>query len=199
MRITIKKPSLLLMFSGGLDSLAALHLLLTTQPEPIHVHHVHLSNSENRTLAEATAVDKVRRYYAETGKPLDYSESNIQYPSVNGQFFYDTDVTRFMGGYIAARAPILGVAYGRTADDVADSSLSARTQTGNDIFKVLTDVPMLFPVVHMTKQECYDSLPPELRELAWSCRRPICFEDKSLPCGRCKTCRAMKGINRGTS
>ena len=38
MRITIKKPSLLLMFSGGLDSLAALHLLLTTQSEPVHVH-----------------------------------------------------------------------------------------------------------------------------------------------------------------
>ena len=197
MRITIKKPSLLLMFSGGLDSLAALHLLRTTQPEPIHVHHVHLVNSENRTLAEATAVDKVRRYYAETGKPLDYSESNIQYPSVNGQFFYDTDVTRFMGGYIAARAPILGVAYGRTADDVADGTLSARTQTGNDIFKVLTDVPMLFPVVHMTKQECYDSLPPELRLRAWSCRRPVYMHDWIAECGKCKTCRAMKGINRG--
>ena len=197
MRITIKQPSLLLMFSGGLDSLAALHLLLTTQSEPVHVHHVHLVNSENRTLAEATAVDKVRRYYAETGKPLHYSESNIQYPSVNGQFFYDTDVTRFMGGYIAARAPILGVAYGRTADDVADGTLSARTQTGNDIFKVLTDVPMLFPVMHMTKQQSYDSLPPALRDLAWSCRRPVYQASGIDACGKCKTCRAMKGINRG--
>ena len=199
MRITIKKPSLLLMFSGGLDSLAALHLLLTTQPEPVHVHHVHLSNSENRTEAERHAVEAVRRYYAHAGQPLDYSESFFQYPSVNGQFFYDTDVTRFMGGYIAARAPILGVAYGRTADDVADGTLSARTQTGNDIFGVLTDVPMLFPVVHMTKQECYDSLPPELRLLAWSCRRPVYTHDEIKECGKCKTCRAMKGINRGTS
>ena len=193
----IAKPSLLLMFSGGLDSLAALHLLLTTQSEPIHVHHVHLHNVEGRTEAERTAVDKVRRYYAETGKPLDYSESNVQYPSVNGQFFYDTDVTRFMGGYIASRAPILGVAYGRTADDVADSSLSERTRTGNEIFKVLTDVPMLFPVVHMTKQECYDFLPAELRELAWSCRRPVYQASGIVACGKCKTCKAMKGIIRG--
>ena len=56
---------------------------------------------------------------------------------------------------------------------------------------------MLFPVVHMTKQECYDSLPPELRLLAWSCRRPVYTHDEIMECGKCKTCRAMKGINRG--
>ena len=189
----IVKPSLLLMFSGGLDSLAALHLLRTTQSEPIHVHHVHLHNVEGRTEAERNAVEAVRAYYGD----LDYSESNIQYPSVNGQFFYDTDVTRFMGGYIASRAPILGVAYGRTADDVADSSLVERTRTGNEIFKVLTDVPMLFPVMHMTKQECYDFLPAELRDLAWSCRRPVYGPEFTTSCGKCKTCKAMKGIIRG--
>ena len=194
--MNITKPCTLVMFSGGLDSLAVLHLLLS-KGERVHVHHVHLHNVEGRAPAEANAVGAVRDYYTRTGKPLDYSESNVHYPSVNGQFFYDTDVTRFMGGYIAARAPVTGVAYGRTADDVADSTLNARTQTGNDIFKVLTDVPMLFPVVHMTKQECYDSLPPALRDLAWSCRRPSYTGNGPLTCGKCKTCRAMKGINRG--
>ena len=192
------------MFSGGLDSLAVLHRLLTTQSEPVHVHHVHLINVERRTDAERRAVDSVKHYYAAQGTPLDYSESHFQYPSFNNQFFYDTDVTRFIGGFIASRSPILGVAYGRTADDVADNTLNARTQTGNDIFKVFTDVPMLFPVMHMTKQECYDSLPPELRALAWSCRRPVyvplgpdIVPDDIVPCGKCKTCKAMKEIEDG--
>lgn len=194
--MNITKPCTLVMFSGGLDSLAVLHLLLS-KGEPVHVHHVHLHNIEGRVMAEAEAVNAVRNYYASIGKPLDYSESSVQYPTVNGSFFYDTDVTRFMGGYIAARAPILGVAYGRTADDVADSTLNARTQSGNDIFKVLTDVPMLFPVMHMTKQQCFDSLPAELRELAWSCRRPVRRQGGHAACGKCKTCRAMKDIKRG--
>ena len=196
--MNITKPCTLVMFSGGLDSLAVLHLLLS-KGERVHVHHVHLHNIEGRVMAEAEAVNAVRDYYANIGNPLDYSESSVQYPTVNGSFFYDTDVTRFMGGYIAARAPILGVAYGRTADDVADSTLNERTQSGNDIFKVMTDVPMLFPVVHMTKQQCFDSLPAELRKLAWSCRRPVRSQGGHTACGKCKTCRAMKEINRGAA
>lgn len=197
MRITIKKPSLLLMFSGGLDSLAALHLLLTTQPEPIHVHHVHLSNIENRTQAEHNAVDAVRAYYEQAGAPLDYSESYMQYPVVNGSFFYDTDVTHFMSAYIAARAPITSVAFGYLDIDRLNMQ---RLPTANVLFEAMApSIPRIYPIAGWSKQQVYDSLPPELRELAWSCRRPIYFEDKSLPCGRCKTCKAMKRINRGTS
>lgn len=187
----IKQPCTLLMFSGGLDSLAALHVLRESG-ERVHVHHVHIHNVEARAAAEHKAVDAVRRYYGD----LDYSESIMQFPTVNGGFLYDTDVTRFMGGYIASRSNgmVKAVAYGRTADDVADRTLSSRTEPSNEIFKVFTDTPMIFPVVQFTKRECSALLPPDLRQLSWSCRRPIYLQDETQACGKCKACKALASI-----
>ena len=191
----IKQPCTLLMFSGGLDSLAALHVLRESG-ERVHVHHVHIHNIEARAAAEHKAVDAVRHYYTTAGDPLDYSESIMQFPTVNGGFLYDTDVTRFMGGYIASRSGgmVKAVAYGRTADDVADRTLSSRTEPSNELFKVFTNTPMIFPVVQFTKRECSALLPPELRQLSWSCRRPIYTNDGATPCGKCKACKALANI-----
>lgn len=192
----IKHPCTLLMFSGGLDSLAALHVLRESG-ERVHVHHVHIHNIEARAVAEHQAVEAIRRYYAAAGDPLDYSESIMQFPTVNGGFLYGTDVTRFMGGYIASRSHgnVKAVAYGRTADDdVADRTLSSRTEPSNELFKVFTDTPMIFPVVQFTKRECSALLPPDLRQLSWSCRRPIYLQDETQACGKCKACKALASI-----
>lgn len=193
--MNITKPCTLLMFSGGLDSLAALHLM-RTQGEAVHVHHMHLHNIENRTMAEANAVNAIRAYYGD----LDYSESTFQYPSVNGQFFYDTEVYKFMAGYLASRAPaIKAVAIGRNLDDGFSTAFEARVASGNKALRAFTDIPVVYPVGHLTKQQCFDLLPVDLRELAWSCRRPRYVQDETIACGKCKPCRAMKGINRGAA
>ena len=190
----IKQPCTLLMFSGGLDSLAALHLL-RSQGEHVHVHHMHLHNAEGRAPAEQRAVEAIRAYYDQTGRPLEYSESSFQYPSINGQFFYDTEVYKFMAGYIASRAPaVKAVAIGRNLDDGFSPAFEARVASGNKALRAFTDVPVVYPVGHLTKRQCSALLPPELRALAWSCRRPVYLHDETRACGKCKTCKALANI-----
>jgi len=46
---------ILLMFSGGLDSTGVFWKLIQ-EKEKLHVHHLYLSNKENRAEAEAVAV-----------------------------------------------------------------------------------------------------------------------------------------------
>jgi 7-cyano-7-deazaguanine synthase in queuosine biosynthesis len=49
-------------------------------------------------------------------------------------------------------------------------------------------------VYHATKRELAASLPPELVELTWSCRRPVRRGGDWVPCGACKACLARHGI-----
>lgn len=186
----ITTPTILVMFSGGLDSLAALHVLRTTQTLPLHVHHVHIHNVENRAPAESRTVNAVREYYGD----LDYSESTMQFPSVNGSFLYDSQVYRYMAGYIASLSPIVSIAVGHTKDDAHAPGIAQRIELGDKVLGAFTTVPVIYPVEHLTKQECYMLLPSDLRELAWSCRRPAYTSGTPKPCGHCRTCRELDRI-----
>lgn len=191
MNVVINQPTILLLFSGGLDSIAALHVLLTTQSLPVHCHHIRIENAENRADAEAIAVQAVRDYYPPG--TFGYSESMMAFPKVNGTFLFDVDVTRFMAGYIAFKAQgnIVAIAHGHVKDDDRDPTLPQRLARATKILTAFTRTPLIEPVGHMTKAECIAMLPPELRKLAWSCRRPT-YNPEPQACGKCKTCKQLK-------
>ena len=56
-------------------------------------------------------------------------------------------------------------------------------------------VQWIYPVYDMTKPALAASLPRELVELTWSCRRPVRNMEQWAPCGVCKACLARQGIS----
>jgi 7-cyano-7-deazaguanine synthase in queuosine biosynthesis len=193
---------ILCMYSGGLDSAGVLHLLLTRdeyKDYAVHVHHMHLVNPENRAPAERTATLSALDYLRQNGaRSFGYSESLHRYPAFDSSFIWDADICAFMAGNICNASPnIRYVALGRTRTDVetAGHEFERRMARAQAIFlavKAMNPHPSeyIFPVAHLTKQELWETIPPELRERTWSCRRPVYEDDgkSARACGRCISC-----------
>ena len=183
------------MYSGGLDSLGMVYKLLTEaeyKDYGIHVHHVHNKNVENRWRAEAVAVEHAVTELRALGFKFEYSTSEIGTSPYGMNFMYDTDTMNFFAGYVcSANLNIKKVAMGMQAND-ANQSLEDRRVRANNILRAFTDVEKIFPVLTMTKREIYDMLPESLRDMFWSCRRPVYTEKNIAPCGKCDTCVKLR-------
>jgi 7-cyano-7-deazaguanine synthase in queuosine biosynthesis len=191
----MEQPIILAMYSGGLDSLGMIYKLLT-DPEykdyGLHIHHIHNKNVENRDQAEAIVVPLVLKELKKLGFSFDYSESEIRTQPYGNKFLYDTDSINFFAGYICSVNPnIKKVAMGMQAND-ANQSLEDRRKRADAILAAFTDVGKIYPVLEMSKREIYDMLPANLRNMFWSCRRPVYTEKNVVPCGRCDTCRKLR-------
>jgi 7-cyano-7-deazaguanine synthase in queuosine biosynthesis len=191
----MEQQIILAMYSGGLDSLGMIYKLLT-DPEykdyKLHIHHIHNRNIENRDKAEAIIVEKVLVELERLGFSFVYSESQIASQPYNGKFMYDTDSINFFAGYICSANPnIVKVAMGMQANDY-NIALEDRRKRADAILAAFTDVGKIYPVLEMTKREIYDSLPESLRDMFWSCRKPVYTEKNIAPCGRCDTCVKLK-------
>ena len=189
------KPIILAMYSGGLDSLGMIYKLLTESEYKdyfIHIHHVHNHNVENRDRAEAIVVEKVLKELEQLGFDFIYSESRISSQSYGMNFLYDSDTINFFAGYICSANPdIVKVAMGMQAND-GNHALEDRRKRADQILAAFTPVEKIYPVLTMSKREIYDSLPESLRNMFWSCRRPIYKEKSIAPCLKCDTCVKLR-------
>lgn len=191
----MEQPTILAMYSGGLDSLGMVYKLLTEEEYKdyaVHVHHVHNKNAENRWRAEQIAVDIATKELKNLSFKFAYSESEIGTLPFGDKFMFDTDSMNFFAGYVCSVNPnIVKVAMGMQAND-ANQRLEERRIRGNKILQAFTTAEKIYPVMNMTKREIYDMLPESLRNMFWSCRRPIYSEKNIAPCGRCDTCVKLR-------
>ena len=191
----MEQQAILAMYSGGLDSLGMTYKLLT-DPEykdyVIHIHHVHQRNVEHRDRAEAVVVEMVLKELERLGFSFVYSESEIGSQPYNGKFMFDTDSINFFAGYLCSVNPnIKKVAMGMQAND-SNHSLEDRRKRANAILAAFTPVEKIYPVLDMTKREIYASLPNTLKNMFWSCRRPVYSEKNIAPCLKCDTCVKLR-------
>jgi 7-cyano-7-deazaguanine synthase in queuosine biosynthesis len=191
----MESKTILAMYSGGLDSLGMVYRLLT-DPEykdyALHIHHVHNRNVENRDRAEGIVVPMVLKELKRLGFTFDYSESEIGSQPYGLNFLYDSDTMNFFAGYICSANPnIVKVAMGMQAND-GNHSLEERRKRADKILAAFTDVGKIYPVLNMTKREIYNSLPDTLKNMFWSCRRPVYTEKNIAPCLKCDTCVKLR-------
>ena len=78
----------LILFSGGLDSLAMTYLMLkSAKDNDLHIHHINIENIESRAKAEATAVKSAVEYFQTNNYPkFVYTESTIAAPNFGRSF-----------------------------------------------------------------------------------------------------------------
>ena len=188
--------TIVIMLSGGLDSVAALYRTVTDDAYKglhVHAHHVRLYSVEHRFDAEYEAVKSVMAWF-DNWYPgaVGFSVSHFQVPQC-GTLLFDNYATKFVGGYFASH-PLIRVGYGVTADDRDHNQGATHLQKGFEIWNVFATEPALYPVQDWSKAECWNNLPPDLRELTWSCRRPVRKSTGFEPCNRCWACKELDRI-----
>ena len=192
----------LVMFSGGLDSTAMLVKLLAETQDELRVHHIRLANKERRDEAEQRAVEAIVAWCRERYRPFRYSESGLDFRELEA-IPIDYLSIAFVACQVAIDTPRCNrIAVAALARDTDIDNRSARQRR---VFDALyecyrarklgeSEVQWIYPVYHSTKQELAAALAPPLRELTWSCRRPVREAERWRACGACKACLARQEI-----
>lgn len=187
--------SIVLMFSGGLDSTAALHCIIN---DPlyvgfnVHLHHVKVITFRNRHDSELKSVVDIYQYYNNI-RDLTISYSSIEVPIECDKAFVDSYLTMLLAGCFAKDRNVSHIAYGRNStDNIRNSNSDIRKVSGGIYDSFNTGKEILRPVAHLSKLDCYMMLPEEVRSLTFSCRRP---KDGS-ECGRCIPCKDLSNIRK---
>jgi 7-cyano-7-deazaguanine synthase in queuosine biosynthesis len=192
----------LVMFSGGLDSTAMLVKLLTQSEEPLRVHHIRMANREQRAEAEQAAVERIVAWCASRYRPFRYSESALDFRELEA-IPIDYVCIAFVACQVAIDTP--GCNRVAVAALARDTDIENRSALQRRVFDSLYEcyrarklgearVDWIYPVYHAAKRELADSLPRELLDMTWSCRRPLRDGEGWRACGACKACLARAGI-----
>lgn len=193
------------MYSGGLDSTAMLVRLLAETTDDLRVHHIRMANREGRVDAEQAAVESVIEWCRARYRPFRYSESGLDFSGLDA-IPIDYLCVAFVACQVAIDTPGCNrIAVGtlaRDLDEIKRSVTSAQRRVFGAMYECYRArklgepaIEWLYPVYAMTKPQIASLLEPEVRQMTWSCRRPVHTGTGFLTCGACKPCRARADIS----
>jgi hypothetical protein len=179
-----KRPIILCMFSGGLDSYAMAQELLTNskyQHCELHFHHVELKNREKRHVEESLATTHFQNYLSSLPRETRFTSSVFDMTSFSiGPIEPDFVIWHFIAAlHCNANYAIKLVTFGVNAEAIR-SGLKNRGyyKRSQEVFLSTLTYPRRFsvdtsyPVAHLSKKQSYETLPNSLKQLFWSCRFP---------------------------
>jgi 7-cyano-7-deazaguanine synthase in queuosine biosynthesis len=201
--------SVLINFSGGLDSLYILLNTLSTTSEKVILHHCKIANLEGRRDVEHKSVisilDELNLKYPDRIKYIETSFDCLK----TGYVIRDIEIIAFMNGIILRNSKyqdILKILVSANAHDESNDPTEVSVVRRREILDIIgpnkNESRLLdFPMLHMTKKEIIDYIPDELLKKSWYCRKPIGYSkegkiispldenvDHWINCKRCKTC-----------
>lgn len=201
------KPTTFINLSGGVDSTYYLWKWLRENPdEQILVHHC--LYFQKRLKEEKEAVDKILKYLKKNGLTnFKYVETGIQRGTLRGRVLdievlsgisaivvkCDPTVKNVLLSYCSEECKALWehLKYGGEVDTFDENHRYSRI---NKVLEVLTQREFSYICYRgkdgglLSKKEMIHTMPKELFELTWFCRRP----SNGRPCGVCHTCKKVK-------
>ncbi len=204
----------LLMFSGGIDSTAALVKLLQESSDPLIVHHIYKYDAESQYHAEveAIAVNNVLEYCKKNYREFTFTSSKWEFGLP--YFGWNLTLCAFVGAQVIRSFgdTITRYVVGTHQDDVfmqqgiderGFGDGSRRLQEALGVFYASfgtsnrETLPSIYwPLKDMTRQQVVDSLPKDLLALTWTCRQPIKLANGEFDiCGQCISCKTLHGIS----
>lgn len=190
----------LVMFSGGLDSVALLANILAETDHLVHVHHIEITNRDGRTEAENIAVgqtlDYIRREYRDFDVSHSRSELNLGWGGGT-----DLQLALFTAGRVttALEGMVDIVFTGHIQPPFWELSEGAAIL--NAVFIQRRQKPeWLWPLskidagFKMRKVHIWESIPEDLARMTWSCRRPEVKDGVIERCGSCHACHSRDAL-----
>ena len=190
------------LWSGGVDSTAALYDVLKNHRDIVFAHHIHFKNRERRWEAEKDAVDKMLPWLRKNVRDFEYSESTLE---MDLKFIgWDIMTSMYIGGIVVRDKKCTRLVLATNGDDYKQTSW--RT-TLSQLLAVITN--LTHPIEHqsfpymwqiaskISKKDLWNSLPEFLKENIWSCRKPNLNgkkDGKWIECGICITCEKLNAV-----
>ena len=181
--------------SGGYDSTAVLHRLLTETDDAIHAYHLSHRIGRHHNRPETLAVKDIVRWLYRHDRPFTFSSSTFSTSLGCG-----SAPLVFVGLFSGVLANVLmeqerfdRIVIGSIGPQEAGSQ--ANNDIGEALFEAITEHRMVpprfdYPFQHdgSTKAGMIAAMPAELREMAWTCKHPVKVPGGWRPCGVCAKC-----------
>lgn len=198
------QPDALLLLSGGIDSVQALHARCAAG-ERTRTHFVHLRNWEGRAAAEARAVRSALAWLDKRYPGLvTHTSSSVDYGDLR-YIVRDHNWWGLWAGVILANprneriTKVIRTFHRDSVVGGLDSPAGRAAERGwREPIERLTarrsrPVELVYPQLGMTKAEIIAALPADLLALCWYCRRPR----GGRPCHQCHTCEQVDAALAG--
>lgn len=203
----------IVMFSGGPDSVYVLYHYLVKTSHIVHAHRIDMRYpSEPRWKEENEATERIYKYCREHYRAFTSSTTLYEYP-FGAYVGWDSDLICLVSLRVAAnlanrfRRHRVKVAVGWNCDDRLRPSVARRIErkVTNNLFKACHDslpdefrkqiqdkIEYVLMDLGMYKKDIYLGLPEELWNMSWSCRTPR----SGKPCGRCHACKLRMYVEK---
>ena len=193
--LTKRKDKVVIMYSGGMDSVSLAWSLLEHTQHNVHIHSIHLDNSEGRFKAEAQAIYQSINWLKDHQREFEFSSCLYSYKAKypGGR---DMALALFQAGRVISTMtdPVCAVFtgdYNMSKEESAEAYgvLSALFMNKHNKpvwaapFDYMSKVPL------ERSLGVYYAMPEELRKMYWSCRRPNETPEGFLACGECHACK----------
>jgi len=197
-----KNETALVMYSGGMDSVSLLWNLLEHTEQDIHVHSIHIDNSEGRCKAEAEAILDSINFMKKNQRPFEFSSSIY---SLKAQYPGGKDMTLALFQAMRVSSAIskqFNIVYTGDYNIGRDEGAEAQGVLNALCTNRRTKPIWLAPFEHMTvislerSKGIYLSMPEELREMYWSCRKPTEVGNGFVVCGKCHACDRQETLRK---
>jgi 7-cyano-7-deazaguanine synthase in queuosine biosynthesis len=196
------KETAIVMYSGGMDSVSLLWNLLEHTDQDLHVHSIHIDNSEGRVKAEAEAVKNTINYMKEHQRPFEFSSSvyslKMKYPGGKDMTLALFQAMRAASGLGKAFNIVYTGDYNIGRDEGAEAQGVLNALSTTRRVKPI----WLAPFEHMTynsverSKGIYLSMPEYLRNNYWSCRKPTELLSGFVVCGECHACERQEAMQK---
>ena len=189
-----KNEKALVLYSGGMDSVSLAWNLLEHTKQEVHIHAIHLHNRENRINAEAAAIQKTIEFLQKTQRPFTFSSSTYswlaEYAGGKDMTLALFQAARVMAGTGQSFNVVYTGDYNMTKEETAEAYGVFNAACINRRIKPIWATPLDYMTKISVERSLgvYLSMPEELRELYWSCRRPSQSPEGFLKCGKCHAC-----------
>jgi 7-cyano-7-deazaguanine synthase in queuosine biosynthesis len=200
--LTKRKEKVIVMYSGGMDSVSLAWSLLEHTQHNVHIHSIHLDNSEGRFKAEANAIHKSINWLKDNQREFEFSSCLYSYKAKypGGR---DMSLALFQAGRVISTMtePVCAIFtgdYNMSKEESAEAYGVMSALFMNKQSKPVWAAP--FDYMSKTPLErslgVYYAMPEQLQKMYWSCRRPSETPDGFLSCGECHACRRQHAMKQ---
>jgi 7-cyano-7-deazaguanine synthase in queuosine biosynthesis len=193
--LTKKKDKVVIMYSGGMDSVSLAWSLLEHTQHNVHIHSIHLDNSEGRFKAEAQAIYQSINWLKDHQREFEFSSCLYSYKAKypGGR---DMALALFQAGRVISTMtdPVCAIFTGdynmskeESAEAYAVMSALFMNKHNKPVWAAPFDYMSKVPLERSLG--VYYAMPEELRKMYWSCRRPNETPEGFLACGECHACK----------
>ena len=193
--LTKRKDKVVIMYSGGMDSVSLAWSLLEHTHHNVHIHSIHLDNSEGRFKAEAQAIYQSINWLKDHQREFEFSSCLYSYKAKypGGR---DMALALFQAGRVISTMtdPVCAVFTGdynmskeESAEAYAVMSALFMNKHNKPVWAAPFDYMSKVPLERSLG--VYYAMPEQLRKMYWSCRRPNETPEGFLACGKCHACK----------